>query len=73
MANFAFTITVAPQSFDKQSGEVAHIKRVLDLAINEIGRGQGTVTSGSIVGVSPAGVANTSLGSWSYTPGATKP
>jgi hypothetical protein len=71
--SFTFTITVAPQSFDKQSAEIAHILRVLDLAKNEIGRGQGTITSGTIVGVSPAGVANTSLGSWSYTPGATKP
>jgi hypothetical protein len=39
----------------------------------EFGRGNGTVTSGSIVGMSAAGVANSSLGSWTYTPSATKP
>lgn len=71
MAAFSFTITVSAQTFDKQSAEVAYIRRVLDLAAAEIGRGLGMTTSGTIVGVSPAGVPNTSLGSWSYTPGAT--
>ena len=68
-----FVVTVSDQAFDKKSAEVAYIARVLDTIRNELVRGQGTVTSGSVIGVSPAGVANTSLGSWTYTPSATKP
>jgi hypothetical protein len=73
MSTFTFTLTVSPQNFDRQSIEVEHIKKVIELAISEFGRGRGTVTSGSIVGSSPSGASNSSLGSWSYTPGATKP
>jgi len=73
MANFSFTISVTGKSFDKKSAEIAYIRRVLELAAQEIGAGNGTRTSGSITGVSPSGALNTSLGSWSYTAGATKP
>ena len=40
---------------------------------NEIGRGQGTVTSGTIIGQNPAGIANSSLGSWNYASSGSKP
>lgn len=67
------TLTITDQSFDKKSSEVAYLQRVLDLLKNEIGRARGTVTSGTIVGQSATGVANTSLGSWSYTSSASNP
>ena len=35
--------------------------------------GNGTVTSGSIIGTNQAGTPNTSFGSWAFTPSATKP
>jgi hypothetical protein len=61
------TITITdPPVFDKKSSEVNYLLRVLGILKNEIGRGQGTVTSGTIVGQSAAGVANTNLGSWTY-------
>jgi hypothetical protein len=62
-----------PPVFDKKSAEVAYLQRTLDILKNEIGRGAGTVTSGTIIGQSATGVANSSLGSWTYTPSATKP
>jgi hypothetical protein len=67
------TITITDQAFDKKSAEVAYLQRTLDLLKNEIGRGRGTVTSGTIIGQNAAGVANTSLGSWTYTSSASKP
>lgn len=68
-----FTVTIVDQAFDKKSSEVAYLQRVLDLLKNEIGRGRGLVTSGNIIGQNAAGVANSSLGSWSYTASASNP
>ena len=70
MSNFTFTITVSGQTFDKTSAEVAFIQKVVDTATLEFSRGRGTVTSGNVIVTSPTGVANTSLGSWSFTTGA---
>jgi hypothetical protein len=67
------TVTFVDQAFDKKSAEVAYLQRTLDLLKNEIGRGQGTVTSGTILGTNAAGTPNTSLGSWTYTSSASKP
>lgn len=67
------TITINDPVFDKKSSEVAYLQRVLHLLGNEIGRSHGTVTSGQILGTSPTGVANTSLGSWTYSSSANKP
>jgi len=66
-------VTFVDQAFDRKSAEVNYLCGVLDALKKEIGRGQGTVTSGTILGVNAAGVANTSLGSWTYTPSASKP
>lgn len=71
--SLTITINDPAPAFDKKSAEVAYFQRVLEHLANEIGRGRGTVTSGQIIGLSAAGVANTSLGSWSFTPGASKP
>lgn len=67
------TITIVDQAFDKKSAEVGYICGVLDILKKEIGRGQGTVTTGTILGTNAAGVANTALGAWTYTPSASKP
>lgn len=66
------TVTIVDPSFDKKSAEVAYLLNVLELLQTELGRGRGVTTSGSIIGVSSTGVANTSLGSWTYTPSASK-
>jgi hypothetical protein len=68
-----FTITINDPVFEKKSSEVAYLERVLDIVKAEIGRGRGTVTSGIITGTNQAGVANSSLGSWSYMASGTKP
>jgi hypothetical protein len=67
------TVTIVDQAFDKKSAEVAYLQRVLDTLKNELGRGQGNVTSGTILGTNAAGTPNTSLGSWTYTASASKP
>ena len=69
----ALTITLNSYTFEKQSAEVAFHQRALELLINELGRAKGTVTSGAIIGINPSGVANTSLGSWTYAPSGGKP
>jgi hypothetical protein len=72
MAVLTITIT-DPPAFDKKSSEVQHILKILDHLEMEIGRGRGTVTSGTIIGTSPTGATNVSLGSWSYSASASKP
>jgi len=66
-------ITITDQAFDKKSAEVAYLQRTLDLLKNEIGRARGTVTSGPTLGQNAAGVANSSLGSWTYVSSASNP
>jgi hypothetical protein len=67
------TITINDPGLPSKSAEVAYCRRAMAEVEKEFGRGNGTVTSGTIVGQSAAGLANTSLGSWTYTPSATKP
>ncbi len=67
------TITIVDPVFDKKSAEVGYLLKVLEILKTELGRGQGTVTSGTILGTNPAGVANTSRGTWTYTASASKP
>ena len=67
------TITINDPVFEKKSSEVAYLLKVLQILGSELGRGQGTVTSGTIIGTNAAGVANTSLGSWAYSASASKP
>jgi hypothetical protein len=73
MTVLAITINDPSPAFSSKAAEVAYLKRVLETFLIEIGRGNGTVTSGSIIGASALGVGNTSLGSWTYVPAATKP
>ena len=69
----ALTVTFNSYTFDKWSSEVAFFQNALKLVENELGRAKGTASSGNIIGVSPAGVANTSLGSWTFSPSGSKP
>lgn len=75
---FGLTITISDASITannpgRKSSEVAFAKYAVEEALKEFGRGNGQVTSGNIVGMNAAGVANTSLGSWTYTPFASNP
>jgi hypothetical protein len=68
-----FVLSINDPSIASKHAEVAFIRRAVDEAMREIGRGNGTVTSGSIIGQSATGVPNTSLGSWTYSPSASLP
>jgi hypothetical protein len=67
------TITVVDQAFDKKSAEVQYIAKVLHLAAAEIQRGQGTVTSGHMIGTNQVGTPNSQLGTWTYVPSTANP
>jgi hypothetical protein len=67
------TVSINDPSLAKRSSEVAYALNAIDIVVKELGRGNGNITSGTIVGQSSAGVPNTSLGSWTYTPSAANP
>lgn len=74
MAVASITITINDPSLDTKSAEVTYFLRAIDIFKTEIGRARGTVTSGSLLGIHPDGKGGgRSLGSWSYSPGASKP
>jgi hypothetical protein len=73
MAVLTITISDPSPAFDKKSSEVAYLLGVVDTLKKELGRGVGTVTSGTIIGTSAGGTPNTALGSWSYISAASKP
>ena len=66
------SISINDPMLDKKSAEIAFVQRACEIAVLEMARARGNQTSGTILGVSAAGVANTSLGSWSYSPTASK-
>jgi hypothetical protein len=68
-----FLITINDQSFPKRSSEVSYIAKCLEIAAAELQRNQGDLLTGGIIGMNPAGLANQSLGSWTYTPSGTLP
>jgi hypothetical protein len=68
-----FTVSINDPSLDKKSAECEFVKNAIAIAMNEFGRGNGTVTSGNVVGMSSTGASNASLGSWTYTPSASNP
>jgi hypothetical protein len=73
MAIMTVSIDLPAVPFDKRSSEVAFIERALDVIKTELGRGNGNVTSGTILDHSMALGAPISLGFWTYTPSATNP
>ena len=66
------TITINDPGLQKKSSEVAYAMKALEHVMTELGRGNGSVTSGAITGQNSAG-QTVSLGSWTYTPSATLP
>ena len=69
-----FTLTIQDQSFDKTSSEAAWIANVLRTVANNVQSTQGTKTSQQTVyGVNSAGVANSAVAQYTYTPSGTKP
>jgi hypothetical protein len=72
MALFTVSIT-DPGTFPSKAAEVAYIHRCLNEVIKETGRGNGNVLSGTILSYNNAGVANSALGSWTYSGTATRP
>jgi hypothetical protein len=66
------TVTINDPSLDRKSAEVGYIKRALDEISKEIGRGDGTVTSGTILAYT-TGLGPTAMGTWTYTPSAGNP
>jgi hypothetical protein len=71
MANI-LTIAITDPGLDKKSAEAQYIQRALHLVENEVRRGNGTVTSGTIIGYT-TGLGPTAMGTWTYTPTATTP
>lgn len=70
----SLTVTFNSYTFDKKSAEVGFYLNAIETLQKELGRGQGTVTTGTILGEHPTtGVANTSLGSWTFTPSGSIP
>ena len=66
-------ITINDPTLDRKSAEAAYARTAVETAMKEFERGKGTVTSGTILGLSSTGVANTTLGSWTYTATASNP
>ena len=61
MTILAITITDPSPAFDRKSSEVTWLVGVLQKLEQEIGRGRGTVTSGTIIGTSACRPPNTAL------------
>jgi hypothetical protein len=77
-ALLSVTINAANPVFDRRSSETDFILYALEEVKKEVGRNNGfgtggppLVQTGTILGMSNAGVPNTSLGSWTYTSGST--
>jgi len=69
-----FVATFVDQAFDKKSAEVAYISKVLRQMADQLQESQGTLSSSqNVLGCNEAGVANTTLASFTYTASATNP
>lgn len=66
------TVSINDPSLDKKSAEVAYALRALGEVAKELGRGNGTVTSGTILSYT-TGLGPTAMGTWTYTPSASNP
>ena len=67
------TVSITDQLMNRKSAEVAFCAYALEEVRKELVRGQGTVTSGTIIGAPGAGLGPTALGTWTYTASATLP
>ena len=69
-----FVCTFVDQTFDRKSAEVAYIAKVLDLVKASLQSSQGAISTATAVkGTNEAGVANTTLATYTYTASATNP
>jgi hypothetical protein len=59
----SITINTPSPALDHKNSEVRYIAQAVEAALTELGRGSGTVTSGTAAGA----------GSWTYTPSASLP
>jgi hypothetical protein len=66
------TLTITDVLLDRKSAEAAYIERALIEVAKEIGRGNGTVTTGTILAYTN-GLGPTAMGSWTYVPSAPNP
>jgi hypothetical protein len=73
LAGTLLTVTISDPGLAKRSSEVSYAIHALETVAKELGRGNGGITAGTIVGVGSGGAANTAKGSWTYTPSATLP
>jgi hypothetical protein len=67
------TVSINDPTLDRKSAEVAYAIRALHEVIKEFGRGNGTVTSGTILSYTTSLNSPVALGSWTYTPSAPNP
>jgi hypothetical protein len=72
MSVLLVTIT-DPKSFDERSPEIDYLLKLLGAVGQDIRRGKGIVTNGSIIGTDATGSPNGAVGNWIYLPGASKP
>jgi hypothetical protein len=66
------TVSINDPTLDKKSAEVAFALRALDEVKKELGKGNGTITSGTILSYT-TGLGPTAMGTWTYTPSASNP
>ena len=66
------TVTINDPGLDKKSAEIGFLLRALQEVEKELGRGNGSITSGTILS-HKGPVGNQSLGSWTYTSSAPNP
>jgi hypothetical protein len=66
------TVSITDPLLDRKSAEVAYLERSLLEIAKEVGRGNGTVTTGTILAYTN-GLGPTAMGSWTYTPSAPNP
>jgi hypothetical protein len=67
------SVSVTDPVFDRKSAEAQYLARVLHQIATNLQANQGTVTSGTVLGTSSAGVTNTTVATYTYTSSATKP
>jgi hypothetical protein len=68
------TITITDQVFDKKSSEIGYLVKVIDLVQAHMeGRRGNQVGPQNVLGQNQAGVANTVVASYTYTPSASNP
>ena len=66
-------ITINDPGLNRKSAEAAYCQYAVHEALKEMGRARGNLASGAIIGMSAAGVANSSLGTWTMLSTATSP